>query len=286
MARDLNVDAIVEGSVQRAGNRLRINIQLIEAATDRHLWSTNYNRDFSDFLVVQDEVARAIAAEVQVRLTPEDQARLGRARAAKPETIEAYLMGMHHWWQWSDEGWRNALRYFQKAIELDPNYAPAHAGTALTYTYASGGLWPAYEAMPKAKAAAQKAIELDSLLADGYAAMGDARMLFDWDWAGAEKDFKRALELNPQSLLALDGYNNYLLARGRFDEAIAVLHTALKFDPLSPGLNSDLGWTYYASGQFDRAIPHFRKALELAPASFQAHVYLGWCYLSTHRQAC
>ena len=131
MARELNVDAIVEGSVQRVGDRIRIHVRLIEAATDRHLWSANYNRDFSDFLVVQDEVARAIADEVQVRLTPEDQTRLKRARAVNPEALEAYLLGMHCYWQYSDEGTTTALRYFQRAIKAEPTYAPAHAGLAL-----------------------------------------------------------------------------------------------------------------------------------------------------------
>jgi TolB-like protein len=265
MAQELNVDAIVEGSVQRAGNRMLVTAQLFEAGTDRHLWSTNYERDLGDFFKVQSEVARAIAAKVQVRLTREDQARLARARTAKPETIEAYLRGMQQWWHWFDEGTTNAPGYFQKAIEIEPDYAPAHAGVALTYLTASTrmSLWPPREGVPQGKEAAQRAIQLDPTLADAYVARGLARFSFDWDWAGAEQDFQRALELNPNSSLALDGYANLLAPRRRFDEAAALLSKALELDPLSPGLHYDLGWTYWASGQFGRAMSQFRKTLEL-----------------------
>ncbi len=283
MARELDVDAIVEGSVQRAGNRMLITVQLIEAATDRHIWATNYERDLSDFFKVQSEVALAIAEEVQVRLTPEDQARLARARTANPEAIEVCLMGMHHWWQWSDEGATNALRYFRRAIEIDPNYAPGHAGAALYYAFASIHLRRPLEAIPQAKAAAKRAIELDPMLDQGYVAMGKARLYFDWDWTGAENDFRRALTLSPNSSLALNEYQAFLLARGRFSEAIVVQEKALEHEPLSPALHSELGATYYYSGQPERAIPHLRKALELDQDFLQAHVYLGWCHQFTGR---
>jgi len=276
----------VEGSVQRAGNRILVNVQLIEAATDRHVWSANFKRDLSDFFEVQSEVARAIAAEVQVRLTPEDQARLARARPVNREAVEAYLRGMQQWWQWSEEGTANALRYFEKAVEIEPNYAPAYAGLALTHI---AGTWAARmrprDAVPKGKATAQKAIQLDPMLADAYVALGYAELTFDWDWPTAERDFKRALELSPNSTLALDGYCNLLVARGRFEEAIDVMNNALELDPLSPGLESDLGWAYYNAGQFHRGIPHCLKALELDRNFFQAHLVLGWSYLFTGRSA-
>jgi tetratricopeptide (TPR) repeat protein len=254
-----------------------VTVQLVEAATDRHVWSTNFERDLGEFFKVQSEVARAIAAEVQVRLTPEDQARLARARVANRDTIDACLHGMHHWWQWSDEGFTNALRYFQKAIEIDPNYAPAHAGAALTYEMAVyWWFWPPRETVPKAKRAAQMAIELDPLVADSYVALGYVKLAYDWDWAGAEKDFKRAIELNPNSPAALDGYANFLVTQGRFDDAILILKTALELDPLSPALHTDLGGIYGWSGQLDRAAQHLNKALELDRNFFQAHYWLGW----------
>jgi TolB-like protein/Flp pilus assembly protein TadD len=286
MARELNVDAIVEGSMQRAGNRILVTVKLIEAATDRTLWSDKFERDLSDFFKVQSEVARAIAAGIQVRLTPEDQARLGRARAAKPEAMEAYLQGIQQWWQWSDQGITNARSYFQKAIQIEPDYAPAHAGLAIVYITGSGWMqfWsPA--GVPIGKEFAQKAMQLDPTLAEGYVAMGWARMNFDWDWAGAEKDLRKAVELNPRSPLALDAYAGFLLIRGRFDEAITALNKALEVDPLSPGLYSDLGWIYWGSDRIDQAIPHFRKALELDRNFHNARMLLAFSYQLTGKSA-
>ena len=279
MAKELNVDAIVEGSIQRAGNRILVTAQLIEAAEDRHLWATNYERDLSDFFKVQSEVARAIAAEIRVRLTPEDQARLARARTANPQVIEACLMGMHYYWQFSDEGATNALRHFRRAIEIDPTYAPAHAGAALAYGAAGWwGFWPPREAMPKAKMAAQRAIELDPAFPDGHIAMGFVKLDYDWDWPGAERAFKRALELSPNSSEAMDGYITFLCARGRFDEAVVMLKKALELDPVSPAFYTDLGWVYQYSGQFEQALAALRKALELDHSFFWAHNLLGITY--------
>jgi class 3 adenylate cyclase/Flp pilus assembly protein TadD len=277
MAKELNVDAIVEGSIQRAGSRILVTAQLIEAATDRHLWSTSYERDLGEFFKVQNEVARAIATQVQARLTPEDQARLARARAANPQAVEAYLLGRCQYWGSIHADFTNVLQNFQKAIAIDPNYAPAHAGVSLAYQWASITYdLPPQETMPKSKAAAQRAIELDPLLADGYAARGYARMLRDWDWAGAETDFKRALELSPRSPEVLDNYGCFLTARGRSDEAIALLRQALESDPLSPFLYADLSVAYLYSGQFERAVPPLRKALEMDPNDKIAHLWLGW----------
>ncbi len=281
MAKELRVDAVVEGSVQRAGNRILITVQLVEAATDRHLWATNYERDLGEFFKVQNDVAHAVAGEIQVRLTPEDQARLARARAAKSGAVEAYLLGMHEWWQWSDTGATNALRHFRRAIEIDPDYAPAHAGLALSYMLASGSLWPPREGMPKCREAAQKAIALDPTLADSYDALGWVRLQFDWDWAAAEKDFRRAVELSPKSPLALDALNNFLVARGRFGEAVTVLNQALEIDPLSPALHSDLGWTHWLAGDPEKGIPHLRRALELDRDFLQARTWLGWTLFFT-----
>ncbi|PYI88997.1 MAG: hypothetical protein DME26_02330 [Verrucomicrobia bacterium] len=187
---------------------------------------------------------------------------------------------MHYWWQWSEEGYKNALRYFQNAVEIDPSYAPAHAGVALVYRSGGIWLWPPRDTMPKCKEAARKAIDLDPTLADAYVAMAAAQTYYDWDWAGAEENFKRALQLSPHSSVAMDLYNNFLVARGRFDEAIALLNNALKLDPLAPGLHSDLGWTYASAGRAETGIPHLLKALELESRFLQGHVNLGVCYLA------
>lgn len=281
LARELRVDAVVEGSVQRAGNRILITVQLVEAASDRHLWATNYERDLGEFFKVQNEVARAVANEVRVRVTPEDQARLARASSAQSGVVEAYLHGMHEWWQWSDTGASNALRHFSRAIELDPRYAPAHAGVALAYMMGSGSLWSPRDVMPRCRQAALRAIALDPSLPEGYDALGWARFYFDWDWGAAETNFVRAVDLSPRSPLALDALNNFLVARGRFPEAVTVLNRALEVDPLSPALHSDLGWTHWLAGDPAKGIPHLRRALELDRNFLQARTWLGWTYLFT-----
>jgi tetratricopeptide (TPR) repeat protein len=243
-----------------------------------------------DAFAIQDEIALAVVDKLKLTLLGDEKAKIAKHHAIDPIAYEAYLKGLYYWWRWSEEDHPNALRYFQKAIEIEPNYAPAYAGIALAYVFAStwnySGLWSPKEGVPKGKVAAERAIELDPMLADAYVAMGCARMNFDWDWPGAEKDFKRALEMSPYSPLALDVYANFLLlVRGRLDEAIAVLNRALALDPLSPALHSDLGVFYYMFGQFDRAIPCFRKTLELDNNFFWARLNIGWCYLFTGRSA-
>jgi adenylate cyclase len=281
IARELDVDAIVEGSVQRTTTNMLVTVQLIEAATDRHLWATNYRRDLSDFFVVQSEVARAIASEIQVRLTPADLNRLAHARPAKGEAVEACLLGMHEWWEWSDAGFTNALRFFERAREMDSRHAPAYAGEALTWAIGASWVWRPTAAMPKAKVAAEQAIALDPQFADGYIALGCYRVLYEWDWPGAEKAFKQGLELTPNSSLGLDLYQNLLLMKGRFSEALPMLEHAVEHERNSAALSSDLGISYYYAGQFDQAIPRLAKALELSPKFLQAQIFLGWCYQFT-----
>jgi len=235
-------------------------------------------------LLLQSEIAQAIAAEVQVRLTPEDQARLARARPIHPDAIEAYLRGMQQWWRWTDESVTNALSYLRRAVEIEPNYAQAQAGLALAYISAStfiGLLAPTN--VLKGQEAVEKAIQLDPLLADAYVARGYARLQYDWDWRGAEMDFTNALALSPHSSLAADGYATFLPSRGRFNEAIAVARKALELDPHSPGLHHDVGIPYWCAGQFDEAIPLFRKALDLDRDCHSTRLFLGWCYLFTGR---
>ncbi len=279
MGRELKVGAILEGSIQQSGNEVRITVQLIDASSDKHLWATNYIRDLSQFFKLQSEVAQAVADEIQVRLTPEEKTRFARVDATKPEVIKACLLGMHHWWRWSEDGLTNALRYFEKAAELDPNYAPAHAGAALVYGQGATWLvWLPHEAMPKSKKAAAKALSLDPLLADAYVAMGYARLHYDWDWNGAAQDFKRACELSPNSATALDGYAVYHMARGQFATATSKLMKALEMDPLSPALYTDLGWVYHYSGDLSRSIEMLTKAIELDHNFYQAHYLLTMDY--------
>jgi serine/threonine-protein kinase len=225
--------------------------------------------------------------KLKLTLLGDEKARLVKHLAINPMAYEEYLKGRDSWGQWSEEGMTNSLSHFRRAIEMEPDYAPAHAGMALTYISASTfvQLWPPREGVLKGKKIAQKAIELDPALAEGYYARGLARLNYDWDWDGAESDFKKALELTPNSALALDNYASFLLVRGRHEEAVVVQKRALEQDPLSPWLYLDLGWIYFESYQFDQAIPQFHKALELDRNFHMSRNLLGWAYQLSGKSA-
>jgi TolB-like protein/tetratricopeptide (TPR) repeat protein len=281
IGRKLDVETILEGSIQKDGNRLRITTQLIKVADGSHIWSERYDRDLKDVFAIQDEIASNIVEKLRLTSFGDEKEKLSKHQAIDPIAYEAYLKGSYYWWRWSEEDHINAIKCFQKVIEIEPDYAPAHAGLALTYLFASTwnniGLWSPQEGVSKSKEAVQKAIQLDPMLADGYVARGFARMVFDLNWVAAEMDFKRALELSPNSSLALDAYANFLfLAQGKFNEAFTELKKAQTIDPLSAALYSDLGVFYYMSGQMDQAIPSFRKALELDSNFFWAHLDLAY----------
>jgi len=277
----LGVATVLEGSIQKVETRLRARVQLINIADGFHLWSEEFDREMKDVFAIQDEIALAVTDKLKLTLLGDEKAKLAKHQEIDPAAYEACLKGMYYWWQLSEEGMTSALGYFQKAIEIEPDYAPAHAGVALTYIYASAyfPILPPRDLMPKGIEAAQRAIQLDPMFADSYIARGYARMLYDWDWGGAGKDFKRALELNPHSSLALDAYANFLLFQRQFDEAVAVWTNASVSDPLSPMLHYELGWAFEMSGQFERAIPNFNRALELDQNFLSARLFLGYAYL-------
>jgi TolB-like protein/cytochrome c-type biogenesis protein CcmH/NrfG/predicted Ser/Thr protein kinase len=279
IARELNVDALVEGSVLRAGDRIRITAQLIGAVPERHLWARSYERDLRDALSLQGEVARTIASEVKANVTPDVQARLARARPVNPEAHQLYLLGRFYWNKRTEEGFKKAIDYFQRAIEIDPGYAPAYAGLADSYILLSnGGILPAKEGIPKGKAAAQKALEIDESLAEAHTSLAFARTEYDWDWAGAEREFKRAIELNPNYATAHHWYGDYLSDMRRHAEAIAELQRAQQLDPLSPQISGCLGGRYYAARQYQEAIRRLQNAVSLFPDSISAHAWLGAAY--------
>jgi len=288
IGQQLHVDTILEGSCRKAGKKLRVSAQLIDVTNGFNLWSESYEREIQDVFAIQDEITSAVVGKLKVALLGEDKAKLTRQREIDPAAYEAYLKGIYLWWQYSEseEVSNNALLHFRRAIEIEPDYAPPYAGIALTYITASSWLylWPAREAMPKAKEAAERAIQLDSAFSDGYVARGMARMLFDWDWSGAENDFKRAVELSPNSTLALDQYGSFFVLKGRFEESHAVIKRALELDPLSPTIHNDLGWAYWLAGQFDRAIPYLRGALELDQNFHSSRRMLGLSYLSIGKE--
>jgi serine/threonine protein kinase len=278
IARELNVDGFVEGSVLRAGDRVRITAQLIHAATDQHIWAKSYERDVSDVLALQSEVARAIADEVQAKLTPQERARLARTRPVNPAAHEAYLKGRHHWARATEEGVRKSVEYFAQAVATDPSYALAHAGLSEAYNTLANPILeivPQGEIIPRAKAAATKALELDDTLAEAHICLGRVKFYFDWDWAGAEKSFWRAIELSPNHTYAHYIYALLLSALGRHEEAIQESARALASDPVALLVNGVAGLIFCFARQFETAEDQLRKTLQLDANFMFAHWILG-----------
>jgi len=278
IAHELNVDGFVEGSVMRAGDRVRITAQLIHAATDQHIWAKSYERDLSDVLALQSEVARAIAEEVQAKLTPQESARLARARPVNPAAHEAYLKGRYYWARATEEGVRTSIQYFEEAIVKDPRSALAHAGLSDAYNQLCNPILeivPQGEIIPRSKAAATKALELDDTLAEAHISLGRIKFYFDWDWVGAEKSFRRAIELNPNYAYAHYVYALLLSALGRHTEAIHESKRAQESDPVALLVNCIAGLIYCFARQFGAAEDQLRKTLQLDPNFMFAHWILG-----------
>jgi len=279
IARELGVDAIIEGSVLRAGKRVRITAQLIHADTDEHLWGEDYERGVRDVLSLQSEVARAIAQEVRAKVTPQEQARLANARPVNPEIYELYLKGRYYWNRRTEEGAKRALAYFQQAIERDPANAQAYAGLADSYhVLGYYNSLPPEEAYSKAEAASRKVLELYDTLAEAHAALGVVRHEFNWTWLEAEKEFKRAFELNPGYASAHQWCADLFIELGRHEEAVAELKRALQCDPLSMIINTNLGRAFYTARDYDRALSQFHKTLDIDPSFAYAHAELGLAY--------
>lgn len=271
VARELHVDAIVEGTVSRSGSLAQVTARLIYAPTERQLWSKTYRRDLENVLVLQGEVASAVVREINVALTPQEQARLSGGRV-NPAAHEAYLKG-NYLISGTPEQKRKAKEFFEQAIQIDPSYAPAYAGLA-NYYWAITDL-PPRKAMPQAEQYAEKALELDPMLARAHLALGTIRFLGDWNWAKAESEFKLALELNPNDAEAHRNYSSYLLALGREGEALAEIHRAEELDPLYIATHITAGWLFYFARQYDKAIERCQQALELDPNSAGGYDCLG-----------
>jgi TolB-like protein len=276
IARDLEVDTIVEGTVLRAGDRVRITAQLIDPMKETHLWAESYDRHLRDILDLQADVARAIAYEIQIKLTPQEQAQLAQAHPVDPEAYEAYLKGRYHWIKRSREGHAQAVRYFQQAIAKDPGYATAYAGLAdATSIMSLWGLVPPEEGCGKARELALKALELDNSLAEAHTSLAWATAHYDYDLAAAEKEFERAIELNPRYVTAHHWFGMTLGMMGRYEEAYTELKRALRVDPQWSYVHFGLSFVYWAGRRYDQAIERCHKALEFDPNSVQAHVWLG-----------
>jgi TolB-like protein/Tfp pilus assembly protein PilF len=284
VARELNVDALVEGAVVREGSRVRVTAQLVRMQPERQLWAERYERDVASILVLQADLARAIAGEVRAKLTSPEQALLSKVRAVDPEAYEAYLKGRFQFNKATAEGIHKARVSFDEAIRKDPSFAPAYAGLADTYswswTFPGRTLQAPHAVFPKAKAAVLKALELDDALAEAHASLGFIKEVYDWDWEGAERAYRRAIELNPSYATAHHWYAMYLGIPKRYDEAFAYLRRAEELDPLSLRVRSGKGWLYFWSGQFDRMLQDAQTMLELEPGHGQVHYFLGHAYLA------
>jgi TolB-like protein len=280
IAGELGVDFVVEGTVQRFAERVRVSGQLVQASTDTHLWAESYERDLLDVLGLQAEVARAIANEIQVKLTPEEQMQLRRTRQVNAQAYEAYLKGRYHWNKRDLEGLTKGAEYFQKAIDSDPTYAAAYAGLADSASRL--GFWadvaPA-EGCARGKAAALKAIEMDNTLAEAYAALWYSSLHYDFDVRAAEEAAQRAIELGPNNAFAVQGRECCLMVRGRAEEAAAEGLRAVQLEPLSLALQWTAGMAHYFSRQYDKAIALSEKILELDPRFAPSHYTLGLVFV-------
>jgi TolB-like protein/tetratricopeptide (TPR) repeat protein len=273
VGRQLNVASVLEGSVQRSGDRLRITAQLSSVADGYHVWSQTYDRRLADVFAVQDEISRAIVGALEVRVAGDPRRPLVESPTQDLEAYNLYLQGRFHLNKWRPEGARKGIEYFTQAIAKDPAYAPAYTGLADCYTWLGVFGWSAArEAMPQARQAANRALHLDEKLAEAHVSLGYVKALYDWDWPGAEREFKRALELSPGDADVHFAYSvTYLTPLGRLDEALAEIQRALALDPLSPYEITAAGMIYTDRREYDRAVEQYRKAIELDPSFIQAY---------------
>jgi TolB-like protein/Tfp pilus assembly protein PilF len=279
IARELKVDGVVEGSVLRSGNRIRINVQLVQPALEKRLWGQTYERDLRDVLTLQSEVARAIVDEIRVKLTPGEQARLASAHTSNPEAHFAYARGRIYWNKRTEEGLQKAIECFQEAINKDPDYALAYAGLADSWVpRAWYAFLPPTEAFPVAKAAATRALELDPNLAEAHTTLAFITLYYDWDWAAADREFRRAITLNPNYANAHHWYAEYLSLIGRHEAAIQESERARELDPLSSIINTWVGARYFFARRYEKAIEQYRNVVEMDPTFVPVHLSHGVAY--------
>jgi len=275
IARELNVDALVEGTVSQRGGQVHITAQLVQANPEQHIWAESYERPLAEAQNLQSEIAREIVGALRTTMTDEEQTRMRRSRAINPEASLLYLKGRYFWNKRTREGVREGEKYFQQAVAKDGDFAQAYVGLADAYIFEGGwGMEPATVVLPRAEAAARQAISLDSENAGAHAALGLIAMNYEWDWLKAEREYKLALRLNPNDSTAHHWYGEYLGAQGRFDEGLAELRRAQELDPLSLVIAADRGKLLYFARHYDEAILQLRKTLEMDPGFIQAQYWL------------
>jgi TolB-like protein/Tfp pilus assembly protein PilF len=278
IARELGVEAVLEGSVLRAGDQVRITAQLVDAASDTHLWAETYDREVANILSLQGEVARDVAREIQITLTPEQETRLTRPRPVDREAHDAFLRGRYHLNRATPDELNKAINYFEEATEKDADYALAFAALAESYNYLGwlGGV--AREVFPRAKRAAVRALEIDDTLAEAHAELGYTATFFDWDWAAAEQELRRAIELNPNSSQVHLHHSWYLGSQGRLEEARAAIIRASELDPLSLVINANMSNYFWWKRDYDGMLEQTRRTLELAPNLTLGLLFSGMAY--------
>ncbi|HEX8844485.1 MAG TPA: tetratricopeptide repeat protein [Pyrinomonadaceae bacterium] len=279
--RELSVDSVLEGSVHRAGEQIRVTVRLVSVRDGAPLWAEKFDAKFTDIFKVQDSISEQVARALMLKLSSEEQVRLMRRYTENTEAYQAYLKGRYFWNKRTEEGFQKGIEYFQQAIDLDSNYALAHAGLADSYTLlVVYGVLPPRGAMTKARTAALRALEIDDKLAEAHTSLAHVKKWYEWDFfAGPETEYKRAIELNPNYATAYHWYGLHLAGMGRFDEAVAEMRRSLEIDPLSLISNANLGWILYVARQYDEAIEQLQKTLEMDPNFARARVYLGRVYL-------
>jgi len=279
IGQELKVGTILEGSVRKADDKLRITVQLIDVGSQAHLWSQEYDRELKDVFSIQTDIAQQVVEALKMQLMVGEKQQIQKKGTENLEAYTWYLRGRYYWNRRTVEGLKKAIEYFEYAIEKDPNYASAYSGLADSYTLlAVYGHLPPKEAYPKAKQAAGKALEIDDTLAEAHTSLAFARHRFDWDWAGAEREFKRALSLNPGYSTAHHWYSLYLMQMGRTEEGLTEIKRAQELDPFSLPINTDIGIHFYYARQYDRAIQQFQKTLKIDPDFARAYLDLGLAY--------
>jgi TolB-like protein/DNA-binding winged helix-turn-helix (wHTH) protein/Tfp pilus assembly protein PilF len=264
IARELNVDAVVEGTVLRSGDKVRITANLLDARHDRHLWAETYESNLRDVLVVQGDAARTIVNAIKIKIAPQEQTALTNSRPVVPEAYDAYLLGRYQWDRRTEQSLQRAQEYFERAIAIDPGYAAAYAGLADSYTVlGDNGLRRPNEVFPQAKAAATKALQLDPSLAEAHTSLASVMKAYEWDWRGSESEFQRAIELNPSYSTARQFHGELLECVGRYDDAVAELRRARELDPFAPRIHTILAWTLYLARRYDEGIAEAQKGLEI-----------------------
>jgi DNA-binding winged helix-turn-helix (wHTH) protein/tetratricopeptide (TPR) repeat protein len=286
--RELEVEALLEGRVQRVGERLRVTVQLIRVRDSMMLWGGKFDEPWQDIFAIQDSISEQVVRALMLSLSGEQQRRLNKRHTENPEAYRLYLKGRWHWSRFTEAGMKSGMECYRQAIELDPNYALAYTGLADAYgTLHYNGYLPLEEAAPRHVALAEKALQLDATLAEAHCSMAFAAIVYERDWARAEQEYKLATQLNPGYATAHHYYAFFLAAQARFDEALVEINHARAIDPLSPYLNTDVGWMHYFARRYDQALEYYQQALEIEPNFALAHAYRGLAYerLGRHEEA-